>query len=150
IPDLHLGGSHLCYRESPMLQLRKRKGQQEVESFLRKVVDKEREQDRRVDDRIDISIVVAVGPLDAENQPRIDAAFPTFTKNISADGISLVTNKRIEEQWLLVGFAGKVVNFVLAEVLHRERLPLGCEKLGLRMTEMVNVADFPGLERFQM
>lgn len=133
-----------------MLQLTKRKCQQEVESFLRKVVDKERESDRRTDDRIEISMVVAIVPLDAQGQPLIDQTFATFTKNISADGISLVTNKRIEESRLLVGFAGKSVSFVLAEVLHRERLPLGCEKLGLRMTEMVNVADYPGLERLQM
>lgn len=133
-----------------MLRLKKRKSPSDVRTFLRDVVQAERKTDRRGDDRIDISIVVAIVPLDDQGRPLIERAFATCTRNISAEGISLVSNKRMDDQRLLVGFAGKTVSFVLAEVLHRQKLPLGCEQLGLRMIEMVQAADYPGLERFSL
>jgi hypothetical protein len=118
-----------------------------VQQFLRSVIDTERKAERRSDSRIDISIVVAIIPV-VDGEPQLDRAFATPTKNISSDGISLVVNRNVPEDKLLIGFPGATLSFVRADVLYRERMALGCSKLGLRMQEMVDTSDFPALAKF--
>lgn len=132
------------------LSRKQRSQNPEVENLLRAVVETEVRNNRRSDERIDIAIAVAVVPLDEAGQPIIERRFVTVTKNISADGLSIVSSKRIEDNRMLIGFSGAAISFVRAEVLHRERLPLGCEKLGLRMTNLVQPGEFPGLERLSI
>src|SRR5271169_707516 len=104
-----------------------------VERFLRQIVRAERRTERRVDERIPIAIVVAVVPS-IDGRPDSQAAFVTLTKNISAEGISVVVNKPLASDEMFIGFPGKKgLNFVKAQVLHREKMALGCHKLGLRM-----------------
>jgi hypothetical protein len=79
---------------------------------------------------------------------RPDAAnsFATMTKNISSEGISLIVNRILDENELFVGFPGKTeFSFVRARILYRDRLPLGCYKLGLRMEEVVGLDKWPEL-----
>jgi hypothetical protein len=119
----------------------------EVERLLRGVLIEERRAERRGESRIATSIVVAVVPC-PEGEPVVDGAFVTFTKNISADGISLVVNRPVPDYQVLVGFPGQgMISFVWAEVLHREALPLGCFKLGLRMSKLVDASQYPDLAK---
>lgn len=117
-----------------------------VEGLLRSVMQAERQAERRAEDRIDTAIVVAVVPCEA-GRPLPKAAFATMTKNISSAGISLIVNRTLAEDGLFVGFPGKSeLSFVRATVLYRDRLPLGCYKLGLRMDEVASVDDWPELK----
>jgi hypothetical protein len=118
-----------------------------VERFLRQLVRAERRTERREDERIPIAIVVAVVPT-IDGRPDALSAFVTLTKNISAEGISVVVNKQLPGDELFIGFPGKTgLNFVQAQVLHREKMALGCHKLGLRMRQLVDPADYPELEQ---
>ncbi len=118
-----------------------------IEHFLRQIVRAERRSERRQDERIHTAIVVAVVPA-IDGRPDSQAAFATLTKNISAEGISVVVNKQLPANEFFIGFPGKTgLNFVRAEVLHREKMALGCHKLGLKMQELVDVADYPELSR---
>jgi hypothetical protein len=116
-----------------------------VERLLRQIIRAERRTERREDERIPIAIVVAVVPS-IDGRPESPAAFVTLTKNISAEGISVVVNKPLASDELFIGFPSKTgLDFVKAQVLHREKMALGCQKLGLKMQELVDVADFPEL-----
>ncbi|HEY5313016.1 MAG TPA: PilZ domain-containing protein [Pirellulales bacterium] len=118
----------------------------QVERLLLSVIHAERQAERRQDERIDTSIVVAVVPCH-EGRPLPDASFATMTKNISSSGISLIVNRSLPEAELFIGFPGKSeLSFVRATVLYREPLPLGCYKLGLLMDEVVSVDDWPELK----
>jgi hypothetical protein len=116
-----------------------------VERFLRQIVRAERRAERRVDERIPIAIVVAVVPS-IGGRPDSQAAFVTLTKNISAEGISVVVNKPVTIDEVFIGIPGKTgLNFVKAQVLHREKMALGCQKLGLKMERLVDLVEYPEL-----
>lgn len=118
--------------------------------MIRQIVTAEQADDRRSEDRVDISIPVAVVPL-AEGEPLVSRSFATLTKNISGQGLSLVVNKSLDYDQLLIGFPGpSSVSFVRTSVLHREPLALGCYKLGLRMGELVDADEFPALAKFSL
>ena len=130
---------------APMVRKAASRQTDKVEHFLRQIVRAERNTERREDERIATAIVVAVVPA-IDGRPDSQAAFVTLTKNISAEGISVVVNKQLSANEFFIGFPGKTgLNFVRAEVLHREKMALGCQKLGLKMQELVDVADFPEL-----
>jgi hypothetical protein len=118
----------------------------QVERLLQNVVEAERQAERRSDERIVTSIVVAVVPC-LDGRPLPDTSFPTMTKNISSAGVSVVVNRPLEGDELFVGFPAKSgLSFVRATVQYRERLPLGCYKLGLRMDEVVSIDKWPELK----
>jgi hypothetical protein len=132
-------------KRSMVRQATKNPQTDKVEQLLRQIVRAERRTERREDERIPIAIVVAIVPS-IGGRPDSQAAFVTLTKNISADGISVVVNKRMPTDEMFIGFPSKTgLDFVKAQVLHREKMALGCQKLGLKMQELVDVADFPEL-----
>jgi hypothetical protein len=131
-----------------MLVIKRKKSNDELQKFLHNIVTNEQAFDRRGDERITISMAVAVVPLVA-GEPQIEQAFVTFTKNISADGISIVVNKPLEYDEILIGFAGVTMSFVSATVQHRVPMPLGCYRIGLRMHSLVDASDYPALARYE-
>jgi hypothetical protein len=121
---------------APMVRQTVDQRSDKVERFLRKVVRAQRRTERREEERIPTAIVVAVVPS-VDGQPDSHAAFVTLT---------VVVNKPLAADELFIGFPGKTgLNFVKAQVLHREKMALGCQKLGLKMQELVDVADYPEL-----
>jgi hypothetical protein len=118
----------------------------QVERLLQDVVEAERHAERRRDERIDTSIVVAVVPC-RDGRPVSAESFATMTKNISAEGISLIVNRHLAGDELFVGFPGQNdLSFVRARIRYRERMALGCHKLGLFMDEVVRVDSWPELK----
>ncbi|MBS0207660.1 MAG: hypothetical protein JSS27_01775 [Planctomycetes bacterium] len=122
---------------------------QSVERLLQGLIKSQGNNERRGDDRVEISLAVAIVPC-VDGDPMPDFAFAAFTRNISSDGVSLVINRPVPSDELIVGFPGTPMTFVLAKVLHRDGMALGCSRLGLRMTEVVDLPPHPGLERFLM
>ncbi len=57
-----------------------------IERLLQRLVAAEGSVERRVDERIEISLAVAVIPC-VDNVPMPDYAFAAFTRNISSDGV---------------------------------------------------------------
>lgn len=130
----------------------KSSGRQAVADFLLSLVEthapaEEARGERRDDDRIAISLAVAVIPC-VGGQPDLDRAFVTMTCDISRDGASLVVTRRFDDERCVIGFPGKTITYVAAEVVYREPQVMGCWRLGLRMTEVVEVPPHAGLERF--
>ena len=119
-----------------------------VAEFLQGLIETHTTPDeRRGDERIEIALAVAVIPC-VDGQPDLDRAFPTITRDVSRDGVSLIVNRRFDEDQVVVGFSGTSITFVRAEVIYRESQVMGCWRLGLRMTEVVEVESHAGLERF--
>ena len=118
----------------------------EVERLLLGVVQADRRAERRREDRIDTSLVVGVVPCRG-GRPLPAESFATMTKNISSEGISLIVNRLLDGDELFVGFPGKSeLSFVRARIQYREKMPLGCHKLGLRMEEVVDIDAWPELK----
>jgi hypothetical protein len=109
---------------------------QEVQKLLSQLTTQAKQTERREDSRIDISIPVAVIPF-VKGQADPGRGFATFTKDISRDGVSIVVNRPLVDDELLIGFPGTQTGFVTATVTYRQPLPLGCQRVGLRMFEMI-------------
>ncbi len=120
-----------------------------IERLLQRLVAAEGSVERRVDERIEISLAVAVIPC-VDNVPMPDYAFAAFTRNISSDGVSLVINRPLPSDELLIGFPGSPMTFVIGKVLHVDKLALGCSRVGVKMNAVVDAPSHPGLEKFLM
>src|SRR5580700_6309207 len=90
----------------------------QVERLLLDAVQADRQMERRREERIDTSIVVAAVPCRG-GRPLPAESFATMTKNISSDGISLIVNRNLDGDELFVGFPGKTeLSFVRARILY--------------------------------
>lgn len=120
----------------------------EVERLLRNAVDQDRAAERRGDSRIDTAIPVALIPC-VGGVPDIERGFVMITKNISRTGLSVVVNRPMPDDDLLIGLPGKTTSFVTARVVHRKPMPLGCYKLGVLMFRLVQPGEYPLLDEWQ-
>jgi hypothetical protein len=117
----------------------------EVDRLLRKLIRRQQHLERRQDERIPITIVIAVMPM-VDGIPQPEDTFVTLTKNLSSDGASIIVNKRLPSDDLIVGLPGKgLVSYIQARVVHRRSMALGCEALGLRLERLVTAKDYRAL-----
>lgn len=123
-----------------------------VRNFVLKLVNSKSLDSRRVDqgprleDRVNLTMVVTVVPL--ENQrPRIDKSLVTVTKEFSSTGVSVVLSEPHPlDEAILVFSCSAETTFARAKVKHLSPMGSGFFQLGLHMTEIVSVADYPELE----
>ena len=123
-----------------------------VRNFVLKLVNSKSLDSRRLDQgprleaRVNLTMVVTVVPL--ENQrPLVDKSLVTVTKEFSSTGVSVVLSEpRPLDKVILVFSSKSETTFVLAEVKHLSPIGSGFFQLGLHMTEIVSLADYPELE----
>lgn len=102
--------------------------------------------DVRGDDRVNLTVVVAVIPL-KDGRCQMNDVFTTVTKDFSSNGLALIADRPIAFDQVILGFRiGGEMAFVRAEAKHIN--PMGGEffQLGLRLAEVVSLGQHPELE----
>ncbi len=113
-----------------------------VLQVMQQAIDADEASERRNEDRMNVSIAVVVVPW-VDGKPVEDRRFITFTKNMSNQGCGLVVNKLLSDDELLIGIPGDQLTYVRGRIVYRERLPLGCYKLGVQMDDVVDMTPWP-------
>ena len=84
-----------------------------------------------------------------ETAPEITQAFVALTRDLSSNGLSLITNRSIDTPEFLVCFSGESEpRFLRANVLYRKHLGLGWLQLCMEVTGMVEMEEYPQLTEF--
>ncbi len=124
---------------------------QEVQSFLIKLVNNNCPEVRgldegpRLDTRVNLTVVVLVIPLE-KKRPAIERVFAAVSKEFNATGVSLVLHEPRAVDEVILGFRFEgAMKFARAEAKHLNPMGAGFYQLGLKITEMVHVADYPAL-----
>ncbi|MGO9113705.1 MAG: hypothetical protein ACLP9L_31115 [Thermoguttaceae bacterium] len=137
-----------------MLFLKSRKRKSEAQKFLTQIanqwtMDRVRTlEERRTEQRATLNVGVWVVPMD-EAAPRIFQAFVALTRDLSSNGLSVITNQSIDTPEFLVGFSGEPeARFLRARVLDRKDLGLGWLQLCMEITGMVEKEEYPPLTEF--
>jgi hypothetical protein len=106
--------------------------------------------DTRIDDRVNLAVVVIVIPL-KNGQVQAEGAFKTVTKDFSSAGLAMVLDQPLDLEQAILGFrmCGEMA-YIRAEAKHMN--PMGGEffQLGFRLLEVVSAGDYPGLEKLTL
>lgn len=105
---------------------------------------------KRVDRRTNLTIPILVVPME-KGKPAIGQAFVTTSKEFSATGLGIVLEEPIGLDEVVLGFrsAGEMV-FVRATAKHLNPMGGGFHQLGLEMTEVLVLGDWPQLQSFHI
>ncbi|MCX7426923.1 MAG: hypothetical protein NTW96_15010 [Planctomycetia bacterium] len=100
----------------------------------------------RSESRVNLTMVVTVVPLE-NHRPCVDKSLVTVTREFSSTGVSVVlAEPRSLDDVILVFSWNSQTTFVRARVKHLSPMGAGFFQLGLLMTEIVAVTDYPELE----
>ena len=100
----------------------------------------------RIDSRVNLTIVVAVVPVENKN-PQIDQAFTAVTKEFSNYGVGLVLSEPRGLDHAILGFRFEgQMRFVRAQAKRLNPMGGGFYQLGFQLLEMLSVADYPQLQ----
>jgi hypothetical protein len=128
--------------------------QTQAQEFVNRLAE-QRDQDmslnigeRRCESRIDLSVAVWVIPM-YEECPEIGKSFIAVTKDVSPGGLALLTYCEVRMPQIVVCFSGKNQSvFLRATVRGQKSLGLGCFRLSLEVTEIVDTDAYPQLRHF--
>lgn len=132
-----------------------RRKEQEVQSFLLKVVNNSNTEllacqssdGPRGENRVDLMVVVMIVPLDGK-RPRLDRSFPAVTKDFTTTGLSVVLDEAKALDEVIVGFRWQQgMTYVRGEARRMNPIGAGFYLLGVKLHEMAHPADYPGLDR---
>ena len=137
-----------------MLYSASRTKQMHAQEFLSRLVEERDVErvpkygERRSERRTDLSTAVWVIPLD-EDCPEIGKAFVAVTRDISSLGMAVVTHRAVLMPEIVICFSGKGQPvFLRARVRGQKDLGLGCFRLSLEVTELVDTEEYPQLRHF--
>jgi len=123
-----------------------------VQSFILKVVNNncpELEalvEGPRLEGRVNLVLPVLIIPAEDGGKPAIDQMFPVITKEFSTTGVSIVLDRPVGLDEVIVGFRWEGnMTFVHAVAKHLNPIGGGFYQLGLQMTKMVQTGDYPEL-----
>ncbi len=129
-----------------------RKREQEVQSFVLKVVNNNCEElehladGPRLEGRVRLCVVVLVVPVE-NGKPAVEQTFAAVTKEFSTSGLSLVVDSARAPEEAIVAFRWeREMRYVRAEARHLNPMGAGFYQLGLQLVRMVRPSDFPELE----
>jgi hypothetical protein len=132
----------------PLFTRRKELG---VQSFILKLVNNHCSElealieGPRLEHRAHVTVVVLVIPIE-NGRPHLAQMFSAVTKEIATAGLSLVLDEPKAPDEVLLGFRWESqMHFIRAQAMHLSPMGAGFYQLGLRMSEMVRVADYPEL-----
>lgn len=99
----------------------------------------------RLEQRVHLTIVVLVIPVE-KGKLLLEDRFTAVTKEFTSRGVSLVLRECRAADYLVVGFRHeRAMHFVLAQARHLTPMGGGFWQLGLRLKEIVDPDDYPGL-----
>jgi hypothetical protein len=95
----------------------------------------------RSEARVNLVMVVYVVPLQ-QNQPMLEQAFTTVTKEFSTTGVALVLDEPRGLDEVLLGFRWDgQMTWLRAKAKHLSPMGGGFHQLGFRMTEVIHSSD---------
>jgi hypothetical protein len=104
----------------------------------------------RLERRVNLTIPVLVIPVE-KREPVCEQAFTVVSKEFSSTGIGLVLDRPRNLDKVILGFYWEhEMNYVWAEVKHLTVLGGGFYHLGLKMTKMIYVSDYPELGKMSL
>ena len=129
-----------------------RRKEMEVQSFLLKIVNNNCAEIQamlegpRAERRVNLTMVVLIVPIE-KGRLALGRAFTTVTKEFSTAGLGLVLSEPMPLDEIVVGFRWEGdMTFVRAKARHMNPLGGGFQHLGLQLTEMASIRQFPELE----
>jgi hypothetical protein len=142
-----------CIRSNETVFFQDRKKILGVQGFILKLVNnncpelKTFMEGPRRDKRVNLTLVILVVPL-AEGKLQIDEAFTAVTHEFSITGAGIVLDRQRALHEVVLGFRiGGDFIYVLAEAKHLSPMGGGFYHLGVEIREIVNVNDFPQLNK---
>lgn len=132
----------------------KRRRKSEAQKFLAQManqwtMDRVRTlEERRGEQRATLNVGVWVVPM-GETAPAIMQAFVALTRDLSSNGLSVITTRSIETTEFLVGFSAEPeARFLRTKILCQKDMGLGWLQLGMEVTGMVDTEQYPQLTEF--
>lgn len=130
-----------------MFFAKKRKKQFEVHGFIRRLVDHStsgvqcQDEEVRKEKRINRTLPVLIVPFDGE-EPDVSSAVFAVTKDLSSEGVAILSQQPVESDELIVGFwSDSRCEFVRGNVCYRRPADGGYWQLGVALTEVVPRSD---------
>ncbi len=124
----------------------------DVQTFLLKLVNNQCPQlgsffeNRRDETRVPVCVVTLVVPLQ-KGRAQLADHFPTVTKEFSTTGVSIVLDQpRGLEEVILAFRWEKEMTFVKGTARHLNQMGAGFYYLGIELSNVVRVSDYPELE----
>ena len=134
-----------------MLLFAKRKDR-EVQTFMTKLVNNNcaelqaLAEGPRLEGRVRLSVVVLVVPM-VDGKPDVEATFAAVTKEFSSSGVSLLVEEPRSVDEVILAFRSEdAMKFLRGKAKHLNPMGAGYYQLGVQLSEMVRVGDFPELE----
>lgn len=123
----------------------------EVRDFVRRLVDLTTPAppdsgEFRAEERSNRALPVLLTPWE-DGQPAVDESTYAITKDLSDRGLSLVLQQPLKSAQVVVGLWMESPRFALAEVRQNASLGGGFWQLGLELTQLLDVAEFPQAQR---
>lgn len=99
----------------------------------------------RLEGRANLMVVVMVIPVE-NGKPLPQQAFTALTKEFSTTGVAIVLDDPLGLDQVILGFRGESeMVFVRATARHLNPMGGGFYQLGLQMSEVIHVSDYPEL-----
>jgi hypothetical protein len=133
------------------MQLFTRNKDRAVQSFIIKLINNNcpevssLNEGPRVEGRVNLTVVAIVVPVE-KRRPVVDRACTAVSKEFSTTGVSLVFNEPVGLDEVFLGFRWeRDTTWIRAKAKHLCPMGGGFFQLGLRMTDIVYVGDYPEL-----
>ena len=99
----------------------------------------------RLEHRANLTVAVLVIPIE-KGRPVLAQRFSAVTQEIATAGLSLVLDEPKGPDEVVLCFRWEsTMHFIRARAMHLSPMGAGFYQLGLRMTELLHVADYPEL-----
>jgi hypothetical protein len=136
----------------PVAFLRSRNKEIEAQRWILKLVNnhcpelRDLQDGPRLEGRVNLTVPAWVVPVEGR-MPMIAQAFAVVTKEFSPSGFSVVINRPVSPETVLVGFAWEQEKaFFKGVVQHITPLGAGFSQMGVLVHELICLADRPELE----
>jgi hypothetical protein len=145
-----------CLRRFEVVKLFSRNKQLGVQQFVLKLLNnncpemKALYEGPRRENRINLTLAVLVAPLE-KGKVQAENIFYTVTKDFSVNGVGIVMNEQrsLDEVILGLHITGEIT-LVRARAKHMSPMGGGFFQLGLELTEMACISDYPQLKQLLM
>ena len=134
-----------------MFSFQSRKREQGVQALLVKIANANCEDvanlapGPRLEDRINLTLAVQVVPLEG-TRPLVKHAFPAVTKEICSTGMSLVLDRPLHCENLLIGVNCEgSMRWIKGRFRHQDPIGAGFWMFGLQLLELVPTDELPEL-----
>ncbi len=134
-----------------MLFFKQRKLRQEVQAFMRRIVDlstpalRHEVEEYRKERRANRSLPVLVVPF-VENEPVMSNTTFGVSRNLSSSGISLLVQEMVDSDEVVVGFwADGKCDFLRGQVRHRSATDGGFWHIGIELAEVLHLPNWSQL-----